>query len=80
MADSSSSLLPVDFTNSIAISNLCTIAVSGNGIPTGRDFVGNLSRKDIADRAILVHDTKRFAVNLDDTGNGCSAGKKLANC
>lgn len=78
VADSAGSLLSIDFTNSVAISDFRTIAVSRNGITTGWNLASDLSRKDIADRAILVHNAKGLAVNLDNTGNSCSAVNKLA--
>jgi hypothetical protein len=80
MADSSGSLLSVDLANSVAVSNLCTITVGRDSIPTGWDLVGNLGREDIADGAVLVHDTKRLAINLNYTGDGCGTGTKLAYC
>jgi hypothetical protein len=72
MADDSTPLLSVELADSVAKSNLGSILVSSDCITARSDLGCNLSRKDIPNRAILVHNAKRLAVHFDDTGNGGS--------
>lgn len=73
--DDSASLLSVDLPNGITMTNLCTVAISGNGISSWGDLISDLRWEDVPNRTILVKNTERLAVNLDNTGNSSSTEK-----
>jgi hypothetical protein len=73
VSDDSASLLSIDLTDSITISNFCAIAVCRDSISAGRKLVGNLSGQNVSKGTVLVHNAQGFAVDLDHTRNRRSA-------
>jgi hypothetical protein len=75
--NSSRSHLARSFSYAVANSNLRTISICGNGCPSSLNLVGHLRRENGPDRAILVKDSHRFAITLDDTSHSGRTGRFL---
>lgn len=80
MANDPAPLFSIDFTDSIAMTNLCTVAVRRNSVSTRRDLVRDLSGENIPDRPVLVYNAKGLTIDLDNAGDSGGTVITLEHC
>jgi hypothetical protein len=75
MQNNSRSQLARCFSYAVANSNLGTISICGDRCPSSLNLVGHLRRENGPDGAILVKNSHRFAITLDDTSHSSRTGR-----
>lgn len=71
MEDRTGTLLAAGFTDCVTLFDLRAIAVGCYGVATRFNFADDLGRENRSDRAILVENTQRAAIEFRDDANSC---------